>query len=398
MNAAPHYRRPLLETPFHSRTHAMSQVDRFIAWSGYTTVDVFTNLEQEYFAIRNATGVYDLSPMCKYRVSGPQATAYLNRLVTREVVNLSVNSVAYCVWCNDRGHVIDDGTLFRFAESDYRLLSAERGLDWLLDSAMGFDVHIEDVTQDVAALAVQGPTSCAALKACGFSGVDRLKPFMIGAFEVLGHRCHVSRTGFTGDLGYELWMAPDAAEEVWDRLMSEGKSWGIRPIGSQALNLARLEAGFLSPGLDFVSSELSVRSGTERSPLELGLAWQVDFQKGHFNGRRALLAEHRRGPRRRLVGLDVAGDKPASNALLYADANGRHQIGSVTSAAWSPTCKRSIALAMVEAPHFHGGSPVWAEIYLNRELVWERRMSRADIVARPFFSPGRRRAMPPSDT
>jgi aminomethyltransferase len=224
-----------------------------------------------------------------------------------------------------------------------------------------------------------------------------MKPFEIGYFSLAGLPLTISRTGFTGDLGYELWMGPAAAEPVWDALMAAGRSRGIRAIGSQALNLARLEAGFLSPNIDFVSAEHTLRTGRDRSPLELGLAWLVDFDKGHFTGRRALLAERQRGPARLLVGLDIAGNKPAHNALLYAKADGKREIGSVTSAAWSPTCKRNIALAMVDAPYFRTGSAVWADIYLNRELVWERRMSRAEVVERPFFAPGRRRATPPAE-
>jgi aminomethyltransferase len=394
---APHFKQPLLETPFHARARDLSQVDSFVAWAGYTTVDVFTSVEQEYFAIRNAATLYDLTPMVKYRIVGPDAAAYLNRLVTRDIGKLKPDRVAYCVWCNDAGHLIDDGTVFRLGENEYRLCTAERQIDWLLDSAIGFDVKIDEITEQIAALAVQGPTSCAVLKSAGLLGIDTLKPFEIGYFTLSGHPLTASRTGFTGDLGYELWMAPDAAESIWDALMTAGHSRGIRAIGSQALNVARLEAGFLSPNVDFVSAEHTIRTGSDRSPLELGLAWLVDFDKGHFTGRRALLAERRRGPRRQLVGLDIAGNKPAHNALLYAQPNGKREIGSITSAAWSPTCKRNIALAMVNAPYFQMGSTVWAEIYLNRELVWERRMSRAEVVERPFFAPSRRRATPPAE-
>lgn len=394
---APHFKQPLLKTPFHERARALSQVDRFVPWAGYTTVDVFTTAEQEYFAIRNAATLYDLTPMVKYRVAGRDALPYLNRLVTRDLAKLMPDRVAYCVWCNDAGHLIDDGTVFRVGEFEYRLCAAERQIDWLLDSAIGFDVEVSEVTEQIAALAVQGPTSCAVLKGAGLQGVEELKPFEIGHFTLGAHLLNVSRTGFTGDLGYELWMLPQAAEFVWDALMAAGRSRGIRAIGSQALNMARIEAGFLSPNVDFLSAEHTIRIGRDRSPLELGLAWLVDFNKGHFTGRRALLEEQRRGPRRLLVGLDVAGNKPAHNALLYADASGKREIGSVTSATWSPTCKRNIALAIVEAPHFSLGSTVWADIYLNRELVWERRMSRAQVVERPFFAPARRRATPPAE-
>jgi len=394
---APHFKQPLLTTPFHERARALSQVDSFIAWAGYSTVDVFTTVEQEYFAIRNATTLYDLTPMVKYRIAGADALPYLNRLVTRNIAKLKPDRVAYCVWCNDSGHLLDDGTVFRLGESEYRLCTAERQMDWLLDSAIGFDVEISEVTEQIAALALQGPTSCAVLKAAGVAGVERLKPFEIGYFSTQGQSLTVSRTGFTGDLGYELWMAPEAAEGVWDLLMAAGRSRGIRAIGSQALNIARIEAGFLSPHVDFVSAEQTIRTGRDRSPLELGLAWLIDFDKGHFTGRRALRAEQQRGPRRQLVGLDIVGNKPAHNALLYAASNGKREIGSVSSATWSPTCKRNIALAMVDAPFFQTGSTVWAEIYLNRELVWERRMSRAQVVERPFFAPDRRRATPPGE-
>ena len=394
---ASHFEQPLLKTPFHARARSLSQVDSFIPWAGYTTVDVFTTVEQEYFAIRNAATLYDLTPMVKYRVAGRDAAAYLNRLVTRDLGKLKNNRVAYCVWCNDDGHLIDDGTVFRLSDAEYRLCTAERQLDWLLDSKIGFDVDVEEVTEQIAALAVQGPTSCAVMKAAGFGGVEQLKPFDIGRFALGQIDIMVSRTGFTGDLGYELWLAPQHAETLWDRLMAAGRTRGIRAIGSQALNIARIEAGFIMPNIDFVSAEHTIRLGRDRSPLELGLTWLVDFNKGHFTGRRALLKASEAGVRRQLVGLDVDGNKPAHNALLYADSNGKREIGSVTSAVWSPTCKRNIALAMVDAPYNKIGSTVWADIYLNRELLWERRMSRAAVVERPFFAPDRRRITPPAE-
>ncbi len=301
----PHFQQPLLPTPFHERARALSQMDSFIPWAGYSTVDVFSTMEQEYFAIRNATTLFDLTPMVKYRIAGPDAARYLNRLVTRDVARLKVNRVSYCVWCNDDGHIIDDGTLFRLGEHEYRLCTAEWQLDWLLGSAIGFDVQIEEVTADIAALAMQGPTSCAVLKSMGLAHIERLRPFEIGFYASAGISLMVSRTGFTGDLGYELWVDPARAGALWDALRIAGRSRGIRPIGSRALNLARIEAGFLSPKVDFVSAESSVRIGTDRSPLELGLEWLVDFDKGHFTGRRALLEQTRRGLKRLLVCLDI---------------------------------------------------------------------------------------------
>jgi aminomethyltransferase len=399
----PHYRQPLLTTPFHERMRALSQLDSFIPWSGYSTVDVFTSVEQEYFAIRNGASLYDLTPMVKYRIAGPDATRFLDRLVTRNIGKLRSGRVAYAIWCDDAGRLIDDGTVFRLGEQDYRLCTGERQLDWLLDSSVGFDVELAEVTGDIAALALQGPCSCWILKALGLAGIETLTPFEHRQFALAdgvtatGTPLMVSRTGFTGDLGYELWMDPADAERIWDCLMEAGRVRTMRPVGSRALNIARLEAGFLLPNVDFVSSTHTLRNGTARSPFELDLGWCVDFGKGHFTGRRALLEEQVRAPRRRLAGLDVEGTKPAHNALIYASRAGRREIGSVTSAAWSPTCKRNIALAMLDAPHFATGREVWAEIYLNRELTWERRMVRARVVERPFFAPSRRRATPPGD-
>jgi aminomethyltransferase len=397
MNEAPLFRQPLLRTPFHERARALSELDSFIPWNGYTTVDVFSTVEHEYFAIRNASTLYDLSPMAKYRITGPDALRFMNRLVTRDLAKLKPNRVAYAVWCDDEGHLIDDGTVFRLGESEYRLCAQERQLDWLLDSAIGYDVEISDVTEAIAGLALQGPTSCAVLRKLGLAGVERLKPFDIGTFAFEGTALTVSRTGFTGDLGYEVWMDPRDAELVWDRLMAAGRSRGIRPLGSRALNIARIEAGFLLPNVEFLSAERTLRVGRERSPFELGLDWLVDFQKGHFTGRRALLAEQRVGTRRRLVGLDIEGNKPAHNALVYSARSGRREIGSVTSAIWSPTCKRNLAYALLDAPYGAVGTEVWVEIYVNSELTWERRMRSARVVDKPFFAPERRRATPPAD-
>jgi aminomethyltransferase len=397
MNDAPLFREPLLRTPFHERSRAFSQLDSFIPWNGYTTVDVFSTVEHEYFAIRNACTLYDLSPMAKYRIAGPDALRFMNRLVTRDLTKLKPNRVAYAVWCDDEGHLIDDGTVFRLGESEYRLCAQERQLDWLLDSAIGYDVEIADVTEAIAGLALQGPTSCAVLKKVGLAGVERLKPFDIGSFALEGIALTVSRTGFTGDLGYEVWMDPRDAEPIWDRLMAAGHSRGIRPLGSRALNIARIEAGFLLPNVEFLSAERTLRVGRERTPFELGLDWLVDFEKGHFTGRRALLAKQRAGTRRRLVGLDIDGNKPAHNALVYSARSGRKEIGSVTSAIWSPTCKRNLAYALLDAPYVAVGTEVWVEIYLNSELTWERRMRAARVVDKPFFAPERRRATPPAD-
>lgn len=393
----PHYERPLVDTPFAARSRLLVETDTYIPWSGYLTPDVYSSVEQEYFAIRNAASLFDLTPMVKYRIAGPDAERYLDRLVTRDVRRLGIDRVAYTVWCNEAGHLIDDGTLFRFGPGDFRLCTAERQLDWLLDSAIGFDVQVAEVTADIAALALQGPTSCAILKALGVAGIEQLKVFGICRASAAGLDLTISRTGFTGDLGYELWVAPEQALRLWDALMEAGRTRGIRPIGYRALDMARIEAGFILPNVDFVSAAKTIRLGRETTPFEMSLDWAVALDKGPFNGRRALALEKRRGPRRRLLGIEIAGSKAAHHALVYESRGGRRQVGEIRSALWSPTCKRNIALAMIEAPWCDALQEFWVEIDLNRELRWERRMERAWPVARPFFAPERRWATPALD-
>ena len=390
-----HYRTAVEQTPFHARTESHCLTNEWTRWAGYTTVDCYTEVELEYFAVRNTCTVFDLSPMVKYRIQGPDAEAYVNRLVTRDVIKLAPGRVSYVVWCNGSGHVLDDGTLFRFAEHEFRLCCQERHLCWLLDSAYGFDVELDDVSADVAALSVQGPTSCAVLKAMGLQGIERLRPFHHMDFSVGGSRLDVSRTGFTGDLGYEMWLNPEHALDVWDRLMEAGALYGIRPIGSRALDLVRIEAGFIAPHVDFIPADEALRSNRGRSPFELGLDRLVDFKKGHFNGRRALLEEQRKGSRHRLVGLDVVGNKPAGGALIY---HAKHmEVGHVTSAIWSPTCKRNLALATLQSRYRHESDNLWTQIYVLKELKWEKHMVRCRVVERPFFNPARRRATPAGD-
>lgn len=401
VTAQSHYRRPLLQTPFFARSKDFIETDTFIPWSGYSTADVFSLVEHEYFAIRNAASLYDLTPMVKYRIAGPDAEAYLNRLVTRDISKLKANRVAYTVWCDDAGHVIDDGTIFRLSETEFRLCTAERQLDWFMESALGFDVNIAEVTETIAALALQGPTSCAILKALNLSGVENLKPFEIAHYRLQDFALMVSRTGFTGDLGYELWIQPEHAIALWDALFEVGKTKGLRPIGYQALDMARIEAGFILPNVDFISSAHTIRLNRETTPYELGLDWAVALEKGHFNGRRSLLKEKANGSRRRLVGLELDGNKEAHGSLIYDSHAGSKQIGEITSALWSPTCKRNIAYAMIDAPYFDVKSrpdqQFWVDLYLYRELRWERRMVRAKIVDKPFYLPERRKATPALD-
>lgn len=383
----------MLQTPFHSRVAAACELNCWGDWKGYSTPNAYTDVELEYFAIRSTTGVFDLSPMNKYRITGPDAEAYLNRLVTRNVAKIGVDRVGYAVWCDGEGQVLDDGTIFRLGERDYRLCAWARALDWLLCSALGFDVTIEDETARVAALAVQGPTSCANLMAMGLADLDTLKPFGMMHFDFAGHSLTVSRTGFTGDLGYELWIDPVAAEALWDALFDAADYNLIKPVGTHALDLARVEAGFLQAGVDFVPAQNAVRPGRSRSPFELGLGWLVDFDKPVFNGRRALLRERRQGSRYRFAILDVEGNKPAHNSFIF---NGRNVIGTVTSAAWCPTAKTNIAFAQLEMPHGAVGERYTAEVYYQRELQWSRELAPCRVVEQVPFAPERRRLTPPA--
>ncbi len=389
MNALTHYETPLLQTPFHARTSAANKMHSWGPWAGYASVLTYEDLAMEHSSIRNAASVYDLCPMVKYRIEGPEAMAFLNRLTVRNVAKLSVGGVHYTVWCDDAGHLIDDGTLFRLSPDRFRLCCQERHLPWLLDSAYGFDVAIREETEEVAALSLQGPTSASVLAAAGFD-VTGLKPFRMADFAFVGGQVTISRTGFTGDLGYELWTVPELALPLWDHLFASGALHGLRPIGSDALNIARLEAGFIITGYDFTPAPQCVREDRLRSPVEMGLGWLIDWEKGHFTGRRALM---RAKPKWAFVGLEVDGNIGAEGAILYHDQ--KTEVGVITGACWSPTLKKSIALAQVQVAHAAGGN-LWAEIYALRELHYAKMMMRARVVDRPFFQPDRRRATPPA--
>jgi aminomethyltransferase len=387
-----------LRSPFYSRQSALDRLNRWHEWKGYLSADAFYDPDLEYFAIRNSTAVFDLTPMTKYRIKGADSLAYVDRLVTRDMQKIKPGRVAYAVWCDDQGQVIDDGTLFHLREGEYRLCSQERHLAWLAAAAIGLDVSIEEETDEIAALAVQGPTSFSVMRNLGLGGLEDLKPFGLMHFDFEGSELTVSRTGFTGDLGYELWIERAKAEPLWDAVFEAGKLHGIRAIGTEALDLARIEAGFLTAGVDFLPATGTVRTGRSRSPFELGLDWLVDLKKPNFNGRRALAEEQRRGSTWRLVKLDIEGNKPAHHSYIYARRAGRHrQVGFVTSAGWSPVCKQNVALGTVRAPRGNPGDELFVEIYYQREMHWSRVMAKARVLDKPFWDPPRRRATPPAD-
>jgi aminomethyltransferase len=386
----------LKKSPFYPREEALNIRNAWAAWNGYKFADYYYDAEYEYFCVRNTCGTYDICPMQKYHVSGADAEAMLNRMVTRDVTKIGLNRVAYVLWCTDEGRMIDDGTIFKLASDKFMLTCGSPCNAWLEMSAFGFDdVTIADVTDEIAALSLQGPTSCAVLKNMGLDGIDTAKPFDILRFPFHGDTLMVSRTGFTGDLGYELWIEPKLALELWDSLYAAGADYGIQPFGEAATNMARLEAAFIMPGMEFNEALKTVHFEHDQTPFELSLGWLVDFKKPHFSGRKALLKEKERGPKYTLTKLDIEGNKPADGSYIYKSKRCTREIGYVTSAMWSPAAKANIALAMIRTEFLQGD--LWAEIYYEKELRHYSKVARCEVRKKPFWTPAHARATPPAD-
>ena len=341
-------------TAFHERTFALCQSLNYREWSGYYTVSAYeTHHEHEYNAIRNAAALIDISPLFKYRIEGPDATRLIDRIVTRDMSKVSVGQVIYTPWCDEKGKVIDDGTVARLSENAYRWTAADPNLRWFHQNALGMDVRIEDISEQVAALALQGPTSANLLKSLADGAdIERLEYFRVTQATIAGAPVDISRTGYTGDLGYELWMASTDAGKVWDALIERGRAFDLHPVGMLALDVARIEAGLLLIDVDFNSSKKAVIEQQKYSPFELGLGRLVHLGKAKFVGRDALVQEQKNGHARQIVGLEIgwpaveriydeAGLPPAMPAAASRVAvpvykNGT-QIGKATSTTWSPT-------------------------------------------------------------
>jgi len=390
-----HFRQALGRTPFHDRMVALSKAENWATWNCYKVPRIVDKLSTEYFAVRSGCAVMDLTPMEKYRVSGPGARDYLDRLVTRDISGLRPGRVTYVVWCNDDGKVIDDGTLFQLGEDDYRLCSQHHQVDWLAMSAAGFDVQIDVETHDVAALAVQGPTSYSVLKAAGIAGHGDLKPFGIRDLECGDIPLTVSRTGYTGDLGYELWVNPTHAGQLWDAIFGVQGQYDIHAMGLDALEMVRIEAGFIMPGFDFNCADSTIRAGYDRSPYEVGLGWVVNLDKGHFTGQKALKAEKARPAQRRLTKLVVDGNKPVGEAFVFAGKKGA-PVGEVKCAIWSPILKANLALADIEFANGKLPDPLWARFDYQRELKWHTAWARCHAQTKPFYAPEHKSATPPN--
>ena len=381
-------------TPFHPRTAALNQLNLWHRWRDYTVADAYFDVGMEYNAIRNSCAVFDLSPMTKHLITGPDALAYMNRLVTRDVAKIKPGRVGYCLWCDDAGQVVDDGTIFHLRDNVYRLCSQERQLDWLLTSKLGFDVNMVEETNEVAGARGAGADQLRGAQGAGPRRHRDADAVRHAHLSIRRRGADWSRAPATpATSAMSCGSIRSAALPLWDGLFAAGSDHGIRAIGTLALEMSRIEAGFIQAGVDFLPADRAVRVDRTRSPFELDLGRLVDFSKPNFTGRRALLAEQQRGSRYRLVRLDVEGNKTAKDAYVYDSRAQAHRRRS-TSAMWSPAAKASIALATVEMPWGRPDDELYAEIYYQKELKWSRFMARCRVVAGAFYDPARRRLTP----
>jgi aminomethyltransferase len=390
----------------HERTFPLCESLNYREWSGYYAVSAYeAHHEHEYNAIRNAAALIDISPLFKYRLSGKDATRLVDRVVTRDMRKVSVGSVIYTPWCDEHGKTIDDGTVARLSENVYRWTAADPSLRWFQQNARGLDVQIEDISEKVAALALQGPTSGRMLKAIAEADIENLKYFKVTTGKIAGVPVEISRTGYTGDLGYEIWSSWGVAVKVWDALMEKGRAFDVHAAGMLALDVARIEAGLLLIDVDFNGSKKAYIELQRYSPLEMGLSRLVSLDKGRFVGQDALREEARKGPVREIVGLEIDWDSiekiydrlslapqiPAAASRVPVPVfDGGQQVGKATSTTWSPTLKKMIALATVARGHNALGSRL--EMEYTVEAV--RHRVTATVVKTPFFNPARKTATP----
>lgn len=392
-----------LGTPFHSRTSALCLSHDWRVWSGYVVASSYAVLhDQEYHAIRNSAALIDVSPLYKYDISGKDALKFVNRVITRDASKCALDQAIYTCWCDGEGKVIQDGTLFRLGENHFRLHLADPSLRWFKLNAIGMDVRIEDISERVAAVALQGPTSRDILKLIADAEIGGLKFFRLTQGRIGGIPAIISRTGYTGDLGYEIWISSGDAERIWDLLMEAGKAYGIMPVGMLALDMARLEAGFILIEVDYISAEKALIAAQKYSPFEIGLGWTVDLEKESFVGKKSLQEEKDKGWPRQLVGLELGwndyerlyqqfGLAPEVPAAAWRGgvpvySNGK-QVGKATTGCWSPTVKKYIALATVDRAYSALGSDLWMEVTVEHS----RKKAQAKVVKLPFFNPPRKR-------
>jgi aminomethyltransferase len=394
----------LKTTPFFPRTAPLVRAQTWRRWAGYQIASAYDpHPDREYAAVRNAAALFDVSPLYKYVITGRDAARLLDRMVTRNVMKLAVGQVFYTPWCDAAGKVIDDGTISRLDERTYRLTSADSSLRWLHMNAVGLDVDISDVSEQTAAVALQGPLARAILHQVSPADFTTLGYFRLVHTTIRDTPVTITRTGYTGDLGYEIWIDAVHALPVWDALIEAGTPYGITPAGIWALDVARIEAGLVMIDVDYFSSHRALIEDQKSSPFELNLEWTVSKDKGPYNGRAALRAERARGAAWGFVGLAVRWDSlesaydarrlpphiPAvawrTSAPVYRRGK---QIGYATSGCWSPLLKQSLALAHLEKPHFAEGTLVRIEVTV------EHRRQQVEAIVRklPFLELARKRA------
>ncbi|MGI8520471.1 MAG: aminomethyltransferase family protein [Actinomycetota bacterium] len=392
-------------TAFFERTAPLNRKLAWSEWSGYHAASSYADHHDiEYNAIREGAALLDVSPLYKYRITGRDAVQLIDRVITRDATKLAVGRVIYTPWCDEAGKVIDDGTVARLDETSYRLTAADPSYRWLSLNAAGLEVTVEDISESVAALALQGPRTRALLEDASQEDLSELRYFGRRTLEIAGIGVDVSRTGYTGDLGYELWVDSGRALDLWDALIDAGRAHSLRPTGLMALDVARLEAGLILIEADFVSARHALIAEQLYSPYEIGLGRLVNFNKGAFVGRRALEAEVADGgPARRLVGLEIDWEQMASlyerrglppevpahawriAVPLY---DGNRRVGKATSGTWSPALKRNIALGSVSPRFEKPGSRLGIEWTVEAQ----RHQVAAEVVPLPFFDPPRKRA------
>jgi aminomethyltransferase len=394
-------------TPFHERTFRLCESLNYREWSGYYTVSAYeAHHEHEYNAIRNAAALIDISPLFKYRVTGKDATRLVDRVITRDLRKVSVGQVIYTPWCDEFGKVIDDGTVSRLDENVYRWTAADPSLRWFTQNAVGLEVRIEDISESVAALALQGPTSARLLKAVAEDcDIANLKYFRVTTGRIAGVPVEISRTGYTGDLGYEIWVDAERALDVWDALIEGGRAFDITPAGMLALDVARIEAGLLLIDIDFNSSKKALVEEQKYSPFEMGLGRLVHLEKNRFVGQRALLEEKQRGHAKQIVGLEIDWTEveklyeavglppavsPIASRLAVPVFRNGDQIGKATSTAWSPVLKKMIGLATVKREFEKPGTDI--EVEITVEAI--RHRVRARVTKTPFYNPKQKTAVP----
>jgi aminomethyltransferase len=397
----------LKRTPFHPRIARLSLPQNWRRWAGYITVGSYDLvLDREYWAIRNAAALIDVSPLMKYLIEGPDAARLLHRMTPRDVLKMSVGQVAYTGWCDDDGKLLDDGTISRLGEDRFRMTSAEPSLRWLAMNAVGMDVRISEVTDKVAALSLQGPKSRTILNRCCATTLDGLKYFRVMPNTLAGRAVTISRTGYTGDLGFEIWMDNADALAIWDALMSAGADFGLIPCGILAMDMARVEAGLFMIDVDYTAANHAWIAGQKSSPLEMGLDWAVALDKdGYFVGRRALEREAREGSAWKLMGFEVGwegmeqiyaevGLPPQIPALAVRASlpvmSGGRQVGYASTSTWSPVLKRYIALVHLQRPYYEPGTQLTMEVTVEHH----RRQAPGCVVKLPFYEPEWKKSTP----